>query len=112
MLFKCVLIPDDSADDSEWQVVLVVENLPANAGDIRDGGSIPGLERSPGGGYGNPLQYSCVENPMDRGSWQATVHRVTKSQTRLKRLSTHIQQRNENRNSNIRHTFNWKLVTN
>ena len=112
MLFKCVLIPDDSADDSEWQVALVVENLPANAGDIRDVGSIPGLERSPGGGYGNPFQYSCVENPMDRGSWQATVHRVTKSQTRLKRLSTHTQQRNGNRNSNIRHTFNWKLVRN
>ena len=49
-------------------MALVVENLPANAGDIRDVGSIPGLERSPGGGYGNPLQYSCVENPMDRGS--------------------------------------------
>ena len=45
----------------------VVENLPASAGDIRDVGSIPGLERSPGGGYGSPLHYSCVENPMDRG---------------------------------------------
>ena len=49
---------------------------------------IPGLGRSPGGGHGNPLQYSCVENPMDRGGWRATVHGVTKSQTRLKRLST------------------------
>ena len=50
--------------------------------------SIPGLGRSPGGGHGNPLQYSCLENPMDRGVWQATVHRVAKSQTRLKQLST------------------------
>ena len=55
----------------------VVKNLPANAGDIRDMGSIPGLGRSPGGGNGNPLQYSCLENPMDRGAWQATVHRVS-----------------------------------
>ena len=70
------------------QVVLVVKNLPANAGDIRDVGSIPGLERSPGGGYGNPFQYSCQENPMDRGAWQATVQRVAKSRTQLKRLTT------------------------
>ena len=48
-------------------------------------GSIPGLRRSPGGGHSNPLQYSCLENPMDRGAWWATVHRVVKSQTRLKR---------------------------
>ena len=59
---------------------LVIKNLPANAGDTEDVGSIPGLGRSPGGGNGNPLQYSCLENPMDRGAWQATVHRVTKSQ--------------------------------
>ena len=51
-------------------------------------GSIPGSERSPGRGYGNPLQYSCLENPMDRGGWRATVHRIAKSQTPLKRLST------------------------
>ena len=51
-------------------------------------GLIPGLGRSPGGGYGNPFQYSCQENPMDRGAWQATVQRVAKSQTQLKRLST------------------------
>ena len=62
-------------------VALVVKNLCANAGDKRDSGSIPGLGRSPGGGHGNPLQYSCLENPMDRGAWWATVHRVTKSQT-------------------------------
>ena len=65
------------------QVVLVVKNLPANVGDIRDTDSIPGWGRSPGGGNGNPLQYSCLENPTDRGAWQATVHNVTKSQTRL-----------------------------
>ena len=57
--------------------VLVVKNLPASAGDIRDLGSIPGSGGSPGGGYGNPLQYSCLENPKDR-SWQATVRRVAK----------------------------------
>ena len=55
------------------QVALVVKNPPTNAGDIRGTGSIPGSGRSPGGGYGNPLQYSCLENPMDRGAWQATV---------------------------------------
>ena len=55
-------------------MVLVVRNLPANAGDIRDMGSIPGSGRSPGGGHGNPLQYSCLENPMDRGAWWVTVH--------------------------------------
>ena len=59
----------------------MVKNPPANAGDIRDTGSILGSERSPGRGHGNPLQYSCLENPMDRSAWQAMVHRVTKSQT-------------------------------
>ena len=61
----------------------VVKNLPANAGDAVDAGLIPGLGRSPGEGNGNPLQYSCLGNPMDRGAWQATVHGVTKSQTQL-----------------------------
>jgi len=61
------------------QVGLVVKHLPASAGDIRDIGSIPGLGRSPGGEHGNPLQCSCLENPMDRGAWQATVHGVTES---------------------------------
>ena len=56
----------------------------ASAGDSKDLGSIPGLGRSPGGGHGNPLQYSCLENPVDRGSWWATVHRATKSWTQLK----------------------------
>ena len=58
-------------------------NLPANAGDARDTGSIPGSGKFPGRGNGNLLQYSCLENPMDRGALQATVHRVAKSQTRL-----------------------------
>ena len=60
---------------------LVVKNLPANAGDIRDMGLIPGSGRAPAGGNGNPLQYSCLENPMDRGAWQATVHEVSESDT-------------------------------
>ena len=59
----------------------VVKNLPANAGDTRDSGLIPGLGRSPGGGHDNPLQYSCLGKPMDRGAWWATVHGVTKSWT-------------------------------
>ena len=61
------------------QVVLVVKNTSANAKDTRDAGSIPGSGRSPGEGNGNPLQYSCLENPMDRGAWWATVHAVSKS---------------------------------
>ena len=56
------------------EVVLVVKNLPTNAGDIRDVSSVPGLGRSPGRGNGNPLQYSCLQNLMDRGAWWATVH--------------------------------------
>ena len=60
---------------------LAVKNPSANAGDIRVTGSIPGLGRSPGGGHGNPLQYSCLENPMDRGAWWVIVHRVAKSET-------------------------------
>jgi len=65
----------------------VVKNPPANAGDVRNVGSIPGLGRFPGGGNGNPLQYSCLENSMDRGAWWATVHSMAKSQTWLKKLS-------------------------
>ena len=65
----------------QWtsQVALVVKNLPASAGDIRDTGLIPGSGRSPGGGHGNPLRYSCLENSMDRGAWQAMVHGVAES---------------------------------
>ena len=62
----------------------VIKNPPANARDTRDAGSIPGSGRSHRGGNGNPLQYSCPENPMDRGAWWATVHRVTESWTQLK----------------------------
>ena len=59
----------------------MAKNMPANAGDVGDPGSIPGLERSPGGGNRDPFQYSCLRKPMDRGAWLATVHGVTKSQT-------------------------------
>ena len=62
----------------------MVKNLPANAGDIRDVGLILGWGRSAGEMHGNPLQYSCLENPMDRRAWQASVHRVKESQTLLK----------------------------
>ena len=68
-------------------MVLVVKNTLANAGDKRDLGSIPGSGRSPGGGHGNPLQYSCLENSMDRRAWWAMVHGVTNSWTWLKQLS-------------------------
>ena len=63
------------------QVALVVKNPPANVGDVTDSGSIPGSGRSSGEGHGNTLQYSCLENPMDRGAWQPMVHRVTESDT-------------------------------
>ena len=68
-------------------MVPVVKNLSADAGDMRDAGSVPGVGRSPGGGYGNPLQYFCLENPTDRGTWQATVHGAAKSQIRLSKSS-------------------------
>ena len=71
------------------QVAWVVKKPPANAGDVRDMGSIPGLGRSPGEGIGYPLQYSCLENAMGSRAWQAMVHRITQSQTWLKWLSTH-----------------------
>ena len=64
-------------------MALVVKKLPANAGDIRDTHLIPGLEGSPGEGNGNPIQYSCLENPIDRGVWQDTVHGVANSQKQL-----------------------------
>ena len=62
------------------QVVLAIKNPSAKAGDVRDAGSLSGLGKSPGGGHGNPLQYSCLENPTDREAWWATVHRITNSQ--------------------------------
>ena len=76
------------SNTQKFLVVLVVKNLPANAGDIRDTDSAPGSGRSPGGGHGSPLQYSCLENPMERGAWWATVHVVAKSWIQLKLLST------------------------
>ena len=63
----------------------MVKNVSASERDIRDMGSVPGLARSPGGGYGNPLQCSCLQNPMDRGAWQPAVHGAAQSQTQLKR---------------------------
>ena len=69
-------------------MVLVIKNPPTNAGDLRDTGSFPGWGRSPAQGHGNALQYSCLENPVDRGAWPAMVHRVAKSRTQLKQLST------------------------
>ena len=76
-----VLIYVAAVVDGASQVVLVVKNPPVKAGDVRDVGLIPETGRSPGGGPGNPLQYSCLENSMDRGAWGETVHRVTQSQT-------------------------------
>ena len=76
----------------------MVKNLPANAGDVRDVGLIPGLGRSLGGGHGNPLQYSCLENPMDRRAWLATVNSVAKSRTRLSDFThTHTHTHTSNR---------------
>ena len=71
----------------QWTVVLVVKNSPANAENIRDMGSVHGFGTSPGGGHGNPLQYSCLEHPIDRGAWWATAHGITKGQTQLKQFS-------------------------
>ena len=82
--YKPIYLPTNGASS----VVLVVENPAANAGD-RDTGLIPGSRRSPGEGNRNPLQYSCLENPMDRGAWQAIVHRVTKSWTQLNQPNMH-----------------------
>ena len=76
-MYVCVCVVGGGAS----QVALVVKNPPANAGDIRDMGLIPGSGRSPGEGHDNPLQYSCLENPMDRGAWWAAVPRVAKSWT-------------------------------
>ena len=75
------------------EVVVVVKHLPANAGDTGDAGLIPGLGRS-SGGDGNPLQYSCLENPLDRGAWWATVHGAAKSWTCRKQLSMYKQTKN------------------
>ena len=79
-----------SYEDRASQMLLVVKNLPAYVGDVRDLGSIPGLRRFPGGGHGNPLQYSCLKSPTDRGAWKATVHGVTKSWRRSSNVNTGI----------------------
>ena len=81
---KCIAFFFPSLDIWASQVSLEVKNLPANAEEVRDTGSIPGSGRSSGGGRSNPLQYPCLENPMDRGAWQATVPSVAQSQIQLK----------------------------
>ena len=83
-----LLKPPSKLLEQASQVTLVVKNPPAKGGEARDTGSILGSERSPGEGNGNPLQYSCLDNPMDRGAWLAKVHRVAKSWASLKRLCT------------------------
>ena len=75
-------------DPGASHVALVIKNAPTNARDIRDMSLIPGSGKSPGGGHGNPLQRSCLENTMDRGAWWVTIPSVTKSWIQLKRLST------------------------
>ena len=77
-----------------FQVALVAKNPPANAGDTGDLGSIPGSGRSPGGGHGNPLQYSCLETPMGRGAWRAAVRRVAESDTTEATVCTHTHTHN------------------
>ena len=92
----------------------MVKNPPANAGNIRDAGLIPGSGRFPGEGHGNPIQHSCLENPTDRGAWQATVQGLQKSQTQLKRLSTHAHTCPELGGNNRRGRIfvSMKLITN
>ena len=88
----------------------VVKNLTANGGDERDSGSIHGLG-SPGEGHCNPLQYSCLENPRDRGAWQAIVHQVTKSWTQLKRLNTQCNTNNKMWVFNIPVQYHQQTIT-
>ena len=83
----------------------MVKNPPPNAENMRDSGLISGLRRSPGGGHGNPLQHSCLVNPMDRGAWQATVHRVAKSQTQLSDSYTHTHTHTHTHTQNFTMTF-------
>ena len=84
------------AGGTRGKVALLVKKPPANAGDVRDRGSIPGLRRPPGGGHDNPLQYSCLEISMDREVWWSTVHAVTESQTRLSKQHIHVHYRINN----------------
>ena len=88
----------------------MVKNLPADAGDARDASLIPGLARSPGGGIGNPLQYPCLGNPMDRGAWWATAHGSQKSRTRLSSERTYIISCLQRKRKNVRQSClhgNW-----
>ena len=91
MILNLKYLVDSHALNQASQVEQVVKNLPANAGDITDMGSSPGLGRSRGEGNGNPFKCSCLENPMYRGAWHATVHRFAKNQTQPKQHSTHTQ---------------------
>ena len=94
MYFKAKLLPrvigiePTQQGNGAYQGALLVKNPSASARGAKDMGSVPGSGRSPGGGHGRPLPYSCLENPMDRGAWQATVHGVAQSRTRLKGLSS------------------------
>ena len=96
------------------QVALVVKNPPANAGDVRDAASLHRSGRSPGGVHGNPLQYSCLENPMHKGAWRAAAHRVAKSWMWLKRLRTHTHVRFSELSflwvSDLERGLSWNLV--
>ena len=80
-MIKIASFGQTKGDCGAYQLALVVKNPPANAGDIRGMGSIPGSGRSPRGGHGNPIQYFCLENPVDRGAWRASVHRIVESDT-------------------------------
>ena len=92
-------------------MALVAENPPANPRDIRDRGSVSGLGRSRGRGHGNPLQCSCLETPIDRGDWQATVPGVAKSQIGLKQLNTHSASvRNYHKHSDSTWTYNLPIL--
>ena len=93
------------------QVAPVVKNPPDSAGDVRDACSIPGSGRSPGGGHGSPLQYSCLENPMDREAWGATVHRVSKSWTQLKQFSDLPFYRNRDTVTVFLQSMGWQSQT-
>ena len=89
----------------------LVKNLPAHPGDVEDAGSVPGSGRSPGEGNGNPLQYSCLGNPPDRGAWQAiTVHGVAKSQTRLS-TRTHTSRKNRVALQPFKLYCKWRALT-
>ena len=84
--------------------------MPADSGDVRDAGWIPEWRRSPRGGHGDPLQYSCLENPMDRGAWQATVQRITKKQTHLKRACMRARAHTHTHTQTYTHTHGDRVI--